>query len=173
MSKNKRNTDIFYSAHSDTLIGKKTRNLLDLDTGEKLEVEQITKRIYGRKFFWKVYLCDFLQILGVLDSKQVDILIYILERTNSATNVFIGTWKKIEQDLSVSHMTVSKVFRKLQESDFLTKVQNGVWMVSPAIMMKGKDFKQKLLIEYYDETKKSVESETDEIKDCDKDENID
>lgn len=46
-----------------------------------------------QKQFWKVYLLDFLQILGILDSKQVDVLIHILENTNSSNNTYIGTYR--------------------------------------------------------------------------------
>lgn len=138
-----------YHAECQTLVGQKFRRLIDQESGEIIDVNQITKRIYGQKMFWKLYLLDFLQILGVLDSKQVDVLIYVLERTNSATNTYIGTWSKIEHDLHISHSTVSRVFKKLQDKNFLKKIQNGVWQVSPDIMMRGDDRKRKLLIEYY------------------------
>ena len=59
-----------YQADTKTLIGTKTRSLVDMETGEQINVQQIVKRVYGQKMFWKVYLMDFLQVLGVLDSKQ-------------------------------------------------------------------------------------------------------
>ena len=77
-----------------------------------------------------MYLVDFLQVLGVLDSKQVDILVYILENTESANNTFIGTYSKIEKAVEVSRPTVATVMTKLQEKGFMRKIQNGVWQVS-------------------------------------------
>ena len=47
------------------------------------------------KNFWKLYLGDFLPVLGIVESKQVDILIYILENTQPSTNMFVGTYKTI------------------------------------------------------------------------------
>lgn len=144
----------YYEADSKTLIGQRRRRLVDVDSGEEIEVDQIVKRAYGQKAFWKLYLMDFLQILGVLDSKQIDVLIYILENTQPSTNLFIGTWAKVEAGTGISHRTIARVFKKLTEREFLFKIQNGVWQVSPNIVMKGDDRKRKLLIEYYEDSQR-------------------
>lgn len=142
-----------YSESTQTLIGTQRKRLLDQDTGEVIEVDQITKRALGQKAFWKVYLMDFLQVLGILDSRQVDILIYVLENTEAANNTFIGTYTKIQKDLGVSPSTVARVMTKLQEKKFISKIQNGVWQVSANVMMKGSDHKRQVLLSYYDDLK--------------------
>jgi len=142
-----------YSESTQTLIGTQRKRLLDQDTGEVIEVDQITKRALGQKAFWKIYLMDFLQVLGVLDSRQVDILIYVLENTEAANNTFIGTYSKMQKDLGVSPSTVARVMTKLQEKKFITKIQNGVWQVSANVMMKGSDHKKQVLLSYYDDLK--------------------
>lgn len=138
-----------YNSQTQTLIGKQKKRLQDLDTGEVIEVDQITKRALGQKQFWKIYLIDFLQILGVLDSKQIDILIYILEHTEAANNTFIGTYTKIQSEVGVSRPTVATVMKKLQEHGFIKRIQNGVWQVSANILMKGNEHKKSLLLSYY------------------------
>lgn len=148
---NKYDKSMEYISNTQTLIGEKRKTLIDKDTGETIEVNQITKRVYGQKQFWKVYLLDFLQILGVLESKQLDILIYILENTDQANNTFIGTYKKIAEKANASEPTIAKIMKKLQENNFITKIQNGVWQVSPLIMMKGNDYKQQILLNYYND----------------------
>ena len=155
-----------YVSETQTLVGSKQRQLQDLDSGEIIHVEQITKRVYGQKAFWKVYLMDFLQILGILDSRQLDILVYILERTEASNNTFIGTYKKIEADIGVSSKTISKVMNKLQEKKFIKRVQNGVWQISPNIMMKGSDHKKQLLLSYFDdnESEPNKEGAKDEVR---------
>ncbi len=45
--------------------------------------------------------------------------------------------------------------KKLQENKFIIKVQNGVWQVSPNIMMKGSEHKKSLLLNYYDDSIKT------------------
>jgi hypothetical protein len=142
-----------YISQTQTLIGQQRKRLQDLDTGELIEVDQITKRALGQKAFWKVYLIDFLQILGVLDSKQVDVLIYILENTNSSTNTYIGTYRKTANGSGVALETVRKVMRKLIDNNFMKKIQNGVYQISPLIMMKGSEHKKSLLLNYYEDEK--------------------
>ena len=138
-----------YNSNTQTLIGTKKRTLIDQETGEVIEVDQVTKRAYGQKNFWKVYLLDFLQVLGILESKQLDVLIYVLENTNSSNNTFIGTHKKIAEKTNTSRDTIHRTFKKLQDNNFLNKIQNGVYQVSPLIMMKGSEHKKQLLLNYY------------------------
>lgn len=148
-----------YVSQTQTLIGQQRKRLVDQDTGEVIEVDQITKRAYGQKQFWKIYLMDFLQVLGVLDSKQIDILIYILENTEAANNTFIGTYTKIQAEVGVSRPTVATVMKKLQDNNFIKRVQNGVWQVSANILMKGSEHKKSLLLNYYDDGGKAPEGE--------------
>lgn len=147
-----------YVSSTQTLIGQQRKRLVDQDTGEVIEVDQVTKRALGQKQFWKLYLIDFLQVLGVLDSKQIDVLIYILENTKSSDNTYIGTYRKTAEGSRVSLDTATKVMRKLQEQKdgngkpFLSRVQNGVYQVNPLIMMKGSEHKKNLLLNYYDDS---------------------
>lgn len=138
-----------YIEKTKTLIGTKRKELIDKETGEIIEVDQITKKVYGQKNFWKLYLSDFLPVLGIMENKQVDILIYILENTQSSTNMFIGTYKTIQKNTNASETTIAKVMKKLQEQKFLKKIQNGLWQVSPNIMMKGNENKKQLLLSYF------------------------
>lgn len=142
-----------YHAESQTLVGQKKRELVDTETGEVIHVDQITKRVYGTKNFWKMYLIDFLTVLGIIDNKQLDIFIYIAENTNQSNNFFIGTYKQISKDVGVSEPTIAKLMKKLQTNNFIKKKQNGVYIVNPNIMMKGNDTKRQILLSYYEEDK--------------------
>ena len=139
-----------YISQTQTLIGTQKRNLVDQDTGELIQVDQITKRVYGTRNFWKCYLMDFLGVLGIIDSKQLDVFIYIAENTNQGNNTFIGTYSKISKDVGVSQPTIAKIMKKLQDNNFVKKVQNGVWIVNPNILMKGNDTKRQILLSYYE-----------------------
>ena len=138
-----------YISQTQTLVGQKKRELLDRETGEIIWVDQITKRTYGTKNFWKCYLIDFLSVLGIIDSKQLDIFIYIVENTQQANNTFIGTYSKIAKDVGVCRQTIASIMKKLQDNSFIKKVQNGVWLVNPNILMKGNDTKRQILLSYY------------------------
>lgn len=149
-----------YHSDTQTLLGKKSKTYIDTETGEKINVEQITKRAYGQKQFWKIYLMDFLQVLGVLDSKQVDVFVYILENTEQANNTFIGSQRDIAKECGVSLDTVSRIMRKLQENGFVKQIKRSVYQISPNIMMKGSEHKKSLLLNYYDDSK-GQEQETE------------
>lgn len=140
-----------YISQTQTLIGTHKKVLQDMETGEVIEVDQITKRSLGQKQFWKIYLIDFLQVLGILDSKQVDVLITILENTNASTNTYIGTYRKTAEMANVSLDTTTRVIKKLIDKKFIKKIQNGVYQISPLIMMKGSEHKKHLLLNYYDD----------------------
>ncbi|HFR4146224.1 MULTISPECIES: replication/maintenance protein RepL [Bacillus cereus group] len=142
-----------YQSETQTLIGQKKRELIDAETGEVIHVDQITKRVYGTKNFWKMYLMDFLTVLGIIDNKQLDIFIYIAENTNQSNNLFIGTYKQIAKDVGVSEPTIAKLMKKLQQNNFIKKKINGVYIVNPNIMMKGNDTKRQILLSYYEEDK--------------------
>lgn len=139
-----------FISQTQTLIGQQKRELLDVASGEVIWVDQITKRTYGTKNFWKCYLMDFLTVLGIIDSRQLDIFIYIVENTQPSNNTFIGTYRKISKDIGCSSTTIARIMRKLQENNFIKKVQNGVWLVNPNILMKGNDTKRQILLSYYE-----------------------
>ena len=146
-------TSLEYQAETQTLIGTRRKEYMDVDTGEHIFVDQISKRIYGTRNFWKCYLMDFLMVLGIIDSKQLDIFIYIVENTNQSNNIFIGTYEKISKDVGCSSATISRILKKLQAHNFIKKVQNGVWLVNPNILMKGNDTKRQILLSYYESDK--------------------
>ena len=146
-----------YISQTQTLVGQQRKRLIDQDTGELIEVDQITKRAYGQKQFWKVYLLDFLQVLGIFDSKQVDVLIYILENTEQANNTFIGSQRDIATNCNVSLDTVSRIMRKLQNNQFIKQIKRSVYQISPNIMMKGNENKKSILLNYYQDTEQEAE----------------
>lgn len=142
-------TNLTYNQETQTLIGERQRCLVDTETGERILVDQITKRVYGTKHFWKVYLMDFLMVLGIIDSKQLDVFIYIVENTEPSNNTFIGTYREIKEACHVSEPTIAKIMKKLQENNFIKKRHPGVWYVNPNILMKGNDHKRQILLSYY------------------------
>lgn len=139
-----------YIQDTQTLVGSRKRELIDVQTGEQIFVDQITKRVYGSKNFWKCYLMDFLTVLGIIDSKQLDIFIFIVENTNQSNNTFLGTYKHISEQTGCSSRTIAKIMKKLQENNFIRKIQNGAWLVNPNILMKGNDTKRQILLSYYE-----------------------
>ena len=109
-----------YISQTQTLIGQQKATGRPR-YGRSHEVDQITKRALGQKQFWKIYLMDFLQVLGGFEYKQLDVLIYILEHTEAANNTFIGTYRSLEKNVGVSYDTVRRTITLLQGKGFLKK----------------------------------------------------
>lgn len=151
MSKNKRNIE--YMENSSVLVGQKRRELMDTETGEIMQVDQITKMVYGSKNFWKCYLMDFLSVLGIIDSKQVDVFIYIVENTSPSSNLFIGTYDEISKSVGCCRQTIANIMKKLQDNNFIKRKQQGVWIINPNVIMKGNDNKRQILLNYYESDK--------------------
>lgn len=138
-----------YSEATQTSIQTTRKQYIDAETGELVTMDNIKKIVYGQKNFWKCYLMDFLAVLGIIDNRQLDVFIYICENTNQSNNLFIGTYKKIATDVGCSKDTIAKIMKKLQEHNFIKRVQNGLWFVNPDLLMKGNDHKRQVLLSYY------------------------
>lgn len=129
------------------IISKKNGNIV-IDSPD---LSAVLKQAYGQKAFWKLYMADYIQIiLGVMDYKQLDVFMYISMNTRASDNVFIGTYDKIAEGSGTTRQTVSKLMKKLQQHNYIRKIQSGVYMVNPKIVMKGGIAKKNLLISYYD-----------------------
>ena len=91
-------------------------------------------------------------VLGIIESKQLDVVIHILENTRPSTNTYLGSRKKIAQRTGVSLDTVGRIMKKLLDLKFLKMVQNGVYQVSPKILMRVSEQKRQVLLSYFDES---------------------
>lgn len=153
--------NVDYDEKTKTLIRQEKRRMIDANTGEEVYLDQINKISYGSKNFWKCYLMDFLTVLGIINSKQLDVFIFIVENTNPATNMFVGTYDHIAKQTHVSRPTIATIMKKLQEAGLIKKVQNGLWLVNPNLLMKGGEHKRQILLSYYES-----EDPVDEISYC-------
>lgn len=142
-----------FNDQTKTLVKTQQQEYVNIATGETVTLDNIIKVSYGTKAFWKCYLFDFLTILGIFDSRQADVFVFICENTNQSNNMFIGTYDRISEEVHCSRVTVAKIMRKLQEHQFIKKVQNGVWMVNPNLLVKGNEHKRQILLSYYQSDK--------------------
>lgn len=137
----------------------------DTNNDRATETEQTTKSAYTTKHFWKCYLKDLLDVLDKLNSKQYKVFVYIVRHAKPSDNNFIGTYSRIAKDTKCCRQTVTKTIKILQDCDFLQKIQNGVWIINPNILIKGNENKQNKLYEYYKAVKSAEKSEENGSKD--------
>lgn len=149
MDKSKNERTIEYLEESSTLVGQRTRRLVDQDTGEVMQVNQTTKLVYGSKNFWKLYMREFIAVLKGLSDKQYKVFVYILEHTRPSDNRFTATYQSIMKDVGCCRQTVASTLGKLKDNNFMRKVQTGIWLVNPDIMVKGNDRKRNMLLSEY------------------------
>lgn len=136
-----------YDSENQVAVEYRYTEEIDHDTQEVVPVCVVTKRIYGGGApFHKVWMQTFLESFGICQSKQVDIMCYVYEHTQPANNLFLGTYKSIAAALDVTEPTIAKIMKKMQEKDFIRRVQNGVWFINPAIFMQGSDRKRRMLV---------------------------
>lgn len=132
--------------------------IINSKTGEVCVVDEISKVFTDEKTFWKCYLADFLSVLGIFDSRQLDVFIHLVENTNPSNNLFISTQREIAYEVGCSLTTVNEIMKKLIEKGMIEKIQNGVYWVNPNVLMKGNVHKKQLLFTWK-EDKQAVQNE--------------
>lgn len=134
----------------ETKIKVSEKVYIDPETGELVNVKEILKTYHGQQHFWKLYMSDFLHTLGItLESKQLDVVLYILSKVKTNDNMFIGTYDHIIEKGIASRATIAKIFKKMMAAKLLVKKHAGVYMVNPSLLMKGSPGKrQALMIEF-------------------------
>lgn len=139
-----------YDKNTNTLYSTNREQWKNMATGEIAEIDSVKKRYYGAKQFWKIFLTDYLAVLGIFESKQLDVFIYILEKTDPHNNHFIGTYKEIQKACNTSSATVARIMKKLQEHKFITQKLKGLYVVNANLIMKGNEKKRRMLVEYFE-----------------------
>lgn len=108
----------------------------------------VSKEVTSQNFI-KVFMADFLLALGILNSKSVKVVCYILENVKYSDNTFLGIKKQIAKGCGVSEKTVYSVLAKLQQVDFMKRKSNGVYLINPKFVIKGNENKRQMIINYY------------------------
>ncbi len=136
-----------------TIVG--TQRYINADTGEILETTVIEKEIDRDFNFHKIWLNDLMSVLNLIGGKKLDILKYLLSEMRTQDNTISVTYRQIEKELNTSQKTIAKTMKILQEANFITKIQNGLYMVNPDVIVKGKSGKKDALMIKYVEAKKN------------------
>ena len=118
-----------------TIIG--TQRYINADTGEILETTVIEKEVDRDFNFHKIWLNDLMSVLNLIGGKKLDILKYLLSEMRTQDNTISVTYRQIEKELNTSQKTIAETMKILQEANFITKVQNGLYMVNPDVIVRG------------------------------------
>lgn len=155
-------TERQYNDNNNTAYISRTKRYIDEDGNEGTQTD-VYKKVYGTKHFWKVWLSDLLYTLELINnSKQLDVVFYVLDNTDQTNNLYIGTLQKTADKTGISYKTVATIFKKMQDVDMITKKQNGVYFVKPSLIMKGDENKKHRLLIEYETVKKENKPKTAE-----------
>ena len=100
---------------------------------EEMQVIQFTDRDFN---FHKIWLQYFINSIELIGNQKLKVAFYVIDNLDEH-NRFIGTLRKVADQLNISLDTVRKTMTALQEADFLRKIQAGVYQVNPDIIFKG------------------------------------
>ena len=120
---------------------------VNLETGEANEI--IIHKDVDSQNFVKVFMADFLVALGILNSKSVAVVCYILENVKYSDNTLIATKQQIADGSGTSVRTVYNVLSQLQKVGFMKRKTTGVYVINPKYVIKGNENKRRMIIDYY------------------------
>ena len=129
-------------------IYKGIRRLQDLETGEIIEVDETLKNIgesrYGFEITYLSYLIDLFDELG---GKKYIVFKYIIKNKNSENQLLITT-KELAQKTKVSEPTVIATLKLLKSAN-LIQTRTGAIMLNPKIAHRGRDEKERYLLQKF------------------------
>lgn len=127
------------------IIGKET--YIKQDTGEITDMQVIN--IEERDFnFHKIWLEHILTSIDIIGNQKTRLAFWIMNNLDKE-NRLIMTQRIIAEKTKMSTKTVTETLKALISSNFLQKVQSGVYRVNPNIVFKGgKNQRIDVLLQY-------------------------
>jgi len=122
--------------------------LLNMKTGETTVLDSLVSS--DKPDRWdKVYTKNLARMLDVIGDEKTRVLAYLIKRKDNFNGINT-TMKEIHETTGVSMATVGRVMKMLQKHDYIHKVRNGKWRLSPRIICNGSLNIGMATINYYD-----------------------
>lgn len=133
-----KNTKPKSTSKKTTRIG--VEQYVNTKTGEVQQFNVIEQ--YDQDFnFDKIWLGHILDSLDLIGNKKIIVLNWLLKHKNK-DNIVIGTQRKIAESANVSLPVVSETMQLLVKSNFIKAIQDGVYLINPEVIFKGKHGKR-------------------------------
>lgn len=112
-----------------------TQEYINKETGELVPMDVIS--IEERDFnFHKLWLSHIINSLDLIGNKKVKLAFWIIENLNKE-NQLTMTYRQIAEQSGISYQTVVNTITSLIESNFLVRINQGVYQVNPDVIFKG------------------------------------
>lgn len=122
-------------------------------TGEVVDACRIN--LPDRNSWDKVWFGNVLAQCKILGNKQLTVLLWMVNNRNYSDNKVYYTQSEISELCGVRLRLLKDIIKSFCECKIITKIRNSVYMVNPAIIVRGDSKKQAyLLIEFNNEINK-------------------
>lgn len=106
-------------------------------TNEMEKVDAAYMKFEERDFnFDKIFSYYMFQAMGLMGSKKMNVMIWMMQNRNS-DNMVIATTEKISKETKISLPIIKEVIKLLRQFDFLKRISNGCYQWSPNVIFKG------------------------------------
>ena len=116
----------------------------NLRTGEEVDVSEILKPV-GRQGFVIAYLSTIIEMIETLGNKKMTVVKQILKDMDSSTNTYLTTTRELASKTGVSTKTVTETLKLLEDAQIISR-RLGAIMVSPNLLHKGREAKERALL---------------------------
>lgn len=138
-----------------------TEHFINAETGELQEM-QVTS-IEDRDFnFSKVWMRNFIATLDIVGNQKTKLCFWIIDNVDK-NNVLIGTYRTIADKSGISLDTVRITMKILLDADFMRKEQNGVYIINPDIVFKGKHNARMNILNQYNTVERITMSDEEKL----------
>lgn len=126
-----------------------TYTMINDRTGEIVPVDMFVEKI-PRQYWERAYAKVLAEYIGVAGTATNNVLAWLI-RNKDSNNRIVGTLALIAEECGTTVPTVSTLFQKLYKKEFLKKVRNGVYMLSPTLLRHGNQNKGAVLFKKWDD----------------------
>lgn len=119
----------------DDYLNPATYMLIDRITGAEIDIKVFIEKC-SEDYWEKAYAKTIAEYIGLTGSGYNKVLAFLLKEKNNE-NIIIGTVRGISEKLEISTSVTTKLFGILRKRDFIKKVSNGCYMLSPLLIRHG------------------------------------
>lgn len=132
-----------------------TEQFVNTKTGEveDFQVVSIEERDFN---FHKIWMSHIISSLDLIGNKKVKLAFWIIDHLNKE-NQLTMTYRQIAEKSDISLETVRVTMTALIESNFLIRVNQGVYQVNPDVVFKGTRNSRLNVLYQYNQTKSEQE----------------
>jgi len=140
-----------------------TQQYINKESGEveNFNVIKIESRDFNFDKIWIAHILDSLEAIG---NQKMKVMTELL-KLKDVNNLIITTQRELAKKINVSLPVVNETLQILIDSDFVQKVQVGVYRINPDHLFKGNQKNRMNILLEYTKTNEKIETQISENPD--------